>query len=63
MACADPKERTMSHDTARTTTVRSAVATVESVSLMPSLARIDVKPANSAEANANAIHISFPSLV
>ncbi len=43
---------TISHEKARTTIVRIAVATVESVFRMPHLANTAVKPANSADPNA-----------
>ena len=40
--------------------VRTAVATVESVSLMPHFASIAVSPANTAEPQANKSHIYTP---
>ena len=55
----EPTISTMRQDITRTTPVRMAVATVESVLLMPHFARMEVSPANSAEPNANKIHIPF----
>ena len=52
-----PVTNTMSHENASTTMVRSAVATLESVFLIPHFAKIAVRPANKAEPNANIIHI------
>ena len=52
-----PLTNTITQDMPGTTSVRMAVATVESVSRMPHLARIDVRPAKSAEPKANTIHI------
>ena len=40
-----------------TTTVLSAVATLESVFFSPTLAKIAVRPANSADKNASKIHM------
>ena len=51
---------TMPQAPARTTTVRSAVATVESVVRIPSLAKTAVMPAKSAEPQAKTIHIRQP---
>ena len=48
---------TISHEKIRTTIVRMAVATVESVLRMPHLASTAVSPANSAEPNAYKIHM------
>ena len=45
----DPDMSTMIHEKIRTTTVRTAVATVESVFLIPHFARIEVTPAKNAE--------------
>jgi hypothetical protein len=56
----DPTMNTINHANASTTMVRIAVATVESVFLIPLFAKIDVNPANSAEPNANGIHIVSP---
>lgn len=53
----DPATKTISHENINTTIVRSAVATVESVFLIPHFAKIEVIPANKAEPNANTIHI------
>ena len=59
-----PLTNTITQDMPGTTSVRMAVPTAESVSRMPHLARIDVRPAKSAEPKANTIHIkrtgSFP---
>ena len=49
---------TISHEKIRTTIVRMAVATVESVLRMPHLASTAVSPANSAEPNAYKIHMT-----
>jgi hypothetical protein len=46
-----------SQENRSTTIVRTAVATSESVSRMPILAKIAVSPANSAEPNAKSIHM------
>ena len=51
MVVCDPTTNTMSHENARTTIVRSAVARSESVFLIPHLARIEVSPAKTAEKN------------
>ena len=45
------------HASASTTTVLIAVASVESMFLIPYFAKIDVKAANTAERNANNFHI------
>ena len=50
-SCA-PTTNTIIHEKTRTTIVRIAVATSESVWRIPHFARIDVSPANSAEPNA-----------
>lgn len=47
----------MNHENIKTTTVRMATATFESVFLIPHFASTDVMPAKNAEAAANAIHI------
>lgn len=52
-----PVTSTMSQENTSTTMVRRAVATLESVCLMPHLARMEVNPANRAEPKAYAIHI------
>ena len=58
----EPTSAAMSQANARTTMVRTAVATSESVCLMPHLARIDVMPAKSAEPTAASIHMgNLPS--
>ena len=49
--------KTISQAKRSTTMVRIAVATVESVFLIPHFARIAVIPAKNAEPNANVIHI------
>ena len=49
--------KTMTHENSNTTIVRSAVATSESVFLMPHLARMAVSPANTAESTAINSHI------
>ena len=53
----------MTQEKSRTTMVRMAVATVESVRRMPHLARIAVSPAKSAEPNAMRIHIRIDLLL
>ena len=55
MAESGPASAAMIYANTSITHVRSAVATSESVVLMPHLARIDVMPAKNAEANAAAI--------
>ena len=50
----------MTQANARTTMVLMAVATVESVSRMPHLARMAVIPAKNADPHANATHIAKP---
>lgn len=52
-----PVTNTIIHEKKRMIMVRTAVAAVESVFLMPIFARIEVTPAKKAEPNANAIHI------
>ena len=47
----------MPHAPAATTTVRSAVATVEFVDATPALARTEVSPANKADKQAARIHM------
>lgn len=47
----------MTQANTRTTSVRMAVATSESVLRMPHFARMDVRPAKSADATAAAIHV------
>ena len=63
MVGADPTKKTISHEKTKTTTVRSAVATSESVFLMPHLAKIAVKPANTADKTAANSHIGIPSFM
>ena len=46
---ADPTMNTMIHEKIKTTMVRSAVATSESVFLMPHLANTEVRPAKTAD--------------
>lgn len=48
----------MTQEKIRTMIVRMAVATVESVFLIPHFARIDVRPAKNAEPKAQGIHIT-----
>ena len=52
MAPPDPATTTMIHAKTSTTKVRNAVATSESVSERPHLAKIEVMPAKNAEATA-----------
>ena len=47
----------MAQEKISTTMVRMAVATVESVLRMPHLAKMEVRPANSAEPTANISHM------
>lgn len=54
---ADPARNTISQEKTRTTTVRTAVATVESVFRMPHFARIAVIPEKNAEPTAYKTHI------
>ena len=56
----EPTTATMTQANARTTMVLMAVATVESVSRMPHLARMAVIPAKNADPHANATHMSKP---
>ena len=49
MVLYEPTTKTIIHEKMRTTTVRRAVATSESVFLIPHFARIEVKPAKTAE--------------
>ena len=58
----DPTTNTIIHAKIRTTMVRIAVATVESVFRMPHLARMAVTPAKNAEPIANRSHISVSLL-
>ena len=58
----EPTSNTMIHAKTRTTTVRIAVATVESVFWMPHLAKMAVTPAKNAEQTAKNNHISVHSL-
>ena len=48
-----PTTNTISHEKINTTPVLNAVATLESVFLIPHFANMAVKPANRAEPNAN----------
>ena len=57
MVDAEPTIHTISHEKMSTITVRTAVATSESVFFMPHFASTAVRPAKSAEPNANTIHI------
>ena len=54
--------KTIIQEKNKTTIVLRAVATLESVCLMPHLAKIAVSPANKAEPNAKIIHICSSSL-
>lgn len=54
---AEPDTKTMSQENKSTTMVRNAVATSESVFLMPHFARMDVKPAKTEEKTAAVSHI------
>ena len=55
----EPTRNTMIQEKASTTTVRMAVATWESVFLIPHFASMEVNPANRADANASRIHIKY----
>lgn len=55
----EPTQKTKSHEKTSTTVVRTAVATVEFVFLIPILLRIAVIPANSADKSAIITHIFF----
>ena len=57
----EPTTNTMIHAKINTMIVRIAVATVESVLRMPHFARMDVRPANSAEPTAYNNHIQIAS--
>lgn len=57
----EPTTNTMTHAKISTMIVRMAVATVESVLRMPHFARMDVRPANSAEPTAYNNHIQIAS--
>ena len=63
MLPAEPTMSTMTSDIISTTIVRIAVATVESVFLIPHFARIAVAPAKSAEPSANNTHIRSPPVI
>ena len=52
-----PATNTITQDMTSTTPVRMAVATVESVLRMPHLAKMEVRPANSADPTANISHM------
>lgn len=54
-----PVSAAMPHAPATTTTVRSAVATVEFVVATPAFARTDVNPANRADKQAATIHMPY----
>ena len=60
MVSADPTTNTMTQANSNTTTVLRAVATSESVFLIPHFARIDVIPAKNADRTAITIHIFLP---
>ena len=62
MVSAEPTISTIIHENSNTTTVLSAVATSESVSLIPHFARIEVIPAKNAESTAIISHMSVPFL-
>ena len=53
----EPTKKTISQEKARTTRVRTAVATVESVCRIPHFANMAVTPAKKAEPNANKTHM------
>ena len=53
----EPRMSTMAQAATSTTGVRRAVARVESISRMPALASTAVSPANSADPQANTIHM------
>ena len=55
---AEPTRNTISHEKISTTMVRMAVATSESVFLMPHFARTAVIPAKNAEPTANKPHMA-----
>ena len=61
--CAAPVIHAISQANAATTTVRTAVARVESISLTPILARTAVSPAKTAEAAAYARYMRSPALL
>ena len=56
----DPTMSTMQKDMSSTTTVRMAVATVESVLRIPHFARMEVSAANAADPSARNTHITTP---
>lgn len=56
--CQTPVMKTSAQAKNKTTIVRIAVATVESVVLIPHFASTETKPAKNAEPNANQIHKS-----
>ena len=56
---ADPATNTMTQENKNTTTVLTAVATSESVFLIPHFARTDVTPAKNADNTAIIIHITL----
>lgn len=60
MVPAEPTISTMIHENSRITIVRIAVATSESVFLIPHFARIDVSPAKKADSIAIISHIKIP---
>lgn len=60
---AEPTIKTISHEKISTTTVRTAVATVESVLRIPHFARIAVIPEKNAEPTAYKIHILKSPLI
>ena len=61
MEPAEPVRNTIIHENTRTTAVRTAVAKSESVSLTPIFDKTAVRPANTAEPNANNSHSIFTS--
>ena len=56
----EPVRKTMIQEKMSIMTVLTAVATVESVFLIPHFAKMEVRPAKMAEPNANKIHMRNP---
>ena len=63
MVPAEPTTNTISQEKTRTTTVRRAVATSESVFRMPHFASMDVNAANTADKTAMRSHIMYRSFL
>ena len=59
----EPVINTIIQEKTSTTTVLTAVATSESVSFIPHLARIEVSPANKADIKAITSHIKYTSQI